>query len=94
MASFLLSLLKRGLKKDGVEVCVMQGGAVRGARDYTAGGFTMGDLFQVAPLIYPPLLDVIKRMTSECFFAGVGVRDSNRNRRNQRLSPFRDGPEF
>ena len=43
VASFLLSLVKRGL---GVEVAMIQGGAVRASKDYRNGhAFTIGDLF-------------------------------------------------
>ena len=46
MATFLLSMVKRGLKKDGVEMIMLQGGAVRAKADYSPGPFTMGDLFK------------------------------------------------
>jgi 2',3'-cyclic-nucleotide 2'-phosphodiesterase (5'-nucleotidase family) len=45
MATFLLSLLKKGLHSDGVEMVILQGGAVRAGKDYAAGPFTIGDLF-------------------------------------------------
>lgn len=44
--SFLLSLVKRGLEREGVEAVLLQGGGVRGNSEYAAGSaFTMGDLF-------------------------------------------------
>lgn len=46
MATFLLSLLKKGLKDQAVELVLLQGGAVRAGADYEAGPFTMGNLFK------------------------------------------------
>eukprot|EP00931_Biecheleriopsis_adriatica_P029141 TRINITY_DN17344_c0_g1_i3.p1 TRINITY_DN17344_c0_g1~~TRINITY_DN17344_c0_g1_i3.p1 ORF type:complete len:405 (+),score=75.67 TRINITY_DN17344_c0_g1_i3:32-1246(+) len=46
IASFLLSLVKRGLAEQGVELVLLMGGAVRAGKSYEAGQvFTMGDLF-------------------------------------------------
>lgn len=45
LATHLLSLIKRGLRRDGVELVVLQAGAVRGKADYQAAPFTLGDLF-------------------------------------------------
>lgn len=46
VASFLLSLVKRGCRRDGVEVACVQAGAVRAGRDYAPGApFTLGDLY-------------------------------------------------
>jgi len=46
LATFLLSIVKRGLRKEGVELVLLQGGGVRGGADYEAGPFTMGDLYK------------------------------------------------
>ena len=46
MAAYLLTMVKNGLKQDGVEICMLQGGAIRAKKDYSAGPFTMGDLFK------------------------------------------------
>jgi len=46
LASFLLSSVKRGLKEQGVELAMIQGGAVRAMAHYEPGPFTMGDLFK------------------------------------------------
>jgi len=45
VASFLLAYVRRALKKDGVELAMVQGGFIRAKRDYKAGPFLMGDLF-------------------------------------------------
>jgi len=45
MATFLLSLLKRALRHEDVELAVVQGGGVRAGREYAAGPFTMADLY-------------------------------------------------
>ena len=45
VASFLLGYVQRALKKDGVELAMVQGGFVRAKKDYAAGPFLMGDLF-------------------------------------------------
>ena len=45
VASFLLTYVQRALKKDGVELAMVQGGFVRAKRDYEPGPFRMGDLF-------------------------------------------------
>lgn len=44
VATMLLQLVKRGLHREGVELAMIQGGAVRGGADYAAGPFTLGDL--------------------------------------------------
>ena len=46
MASFLLDMLKKGLRCEGVELIVLQGGAIRAKADYEPGPFLMGNLFQ------------------------------------------------
>eukprot|EP00656_Telonema_subtile_P036347 TRINITY_DN4032_c0_g1_i2.p1 TRINITY_DN4032_c0_g1~~TRINITY_DN4032_c0_g1_i2.p1 ORF type:complete len:564 (-),score=167.28 TRINITY_DN4032_c0_g1_i2:292-1983(-) len=46
LASFLLTALKEGLAAEGVEIAMIQGGAVRGKAEYQAGPFTMGNLFE------------------------------------------------
>jgi 2',3'-cyclic-nucleotide 2'-phosphodiesterase (5'-nucleotidase family) len=47
VGTFLLSLVKRGLAKEGCELAMIQGGAVRGSSEYKEGApFTMGDLFK------------------------------------------------
>jgi len=46
LATFLLSIVKRGLVNDGVEVVMLQGGGVRGSTDYEPGPFTMGNLYK------------------------------------------------
>lgn len=47
LASYLLSLTKRGLNSNqaNVEICIMQGGAVRGNMDHPEGDFELGKLF-------------------------------------------------
>lgn len=45
VASFLLAYVQRALKKDGVELAMVQGGFVRAKKDYSVGDFLMGDLF-------------------------------------------------
>lgn len=45
MAKFLLSSVKDGLSEEGVELAMIQGGAIRAGADYKPGPFTMGDLF-------------------------------------------------
>jgi 2',3'-cyclic-nucleotide 2'-phosphodiesterase (5'-nucleotidase family) len=51
VATFLLSLVKQGLQKDGVDLALIQGGSVRAASEYDVGSggvgnFTMGHLFK------------------------------------------------
>lgn len=46
VATMLLQFLKRGLHRDGVEVAMIQGGAIRANSDYVAGPFTLGDLYR------------------------------------------------
>jgi len=46
MATFLLTMVKKGLQADGVELMLLQGGGVRGTTDYEPGPFTMGDLYK------------------------------------------------
>jgi len=45
LASYLLGFVKRALRSEGVEIAVMQGGAIRGCAEYQAGDFEMGNLF-------------------------------------------------
>eukprot|EP00928_Gymnodinium_smaydae_P022046 TRINITY_DN18642_c0_g2_i1.p1 TRINITY_DN18642_c0_g2~~TRINITY_DN18642_c0_g2_i1.p1 ORF type:complete len:629 (+),score=61.69 TRINITY_DN18642_c0_g2_i1:285-1889(+) len=45
LATFLLSLLKQGLKRDGVELVLLTGGAIRAGKDYHSGDFVLGDLY-------------------------------------------------
>lgn len=45
VASFLLGYVQRALKKEGVDMAMVQGGFVRAKADYEAGPFKMGDLF-------------------------------------------------
>ena len=45
LATFLLSLVKRALRKEGVELVLVQGGAIRGGADYEPGPFTLGQLY-------------------------------------------------
>jgi len=45
VATFLLSIIKRGLARLGVEVALIQGGAVRAGKDYPPGPFCMADLY-------------------------------------------------
>eukprot|EP00326_Haptolina_ericina_P033323 CAMPEP_0181244620 /NCGR_PEP_ID=MMETSP1096-20121128/42963_1 /TAXON_ID=156174 ORGANISM="Chrysochromulina ericina, Strain CCMP281" /NCGR_SAMPLE_ID=MMETSP1096 /ASSEMBLY_ACC=CAM_ASM_000453 /LENGTH=245 /DNA_ID=CAMNT_0023341193 /DNA_START=132 /DNA_END=869 /DNA_ORIENTATION=- len=45
MASFLLGLVQCALKKEGVELAMVQGGFIRAKKDYLPGEFTLGDLF-------------------------------------------------
>lgn len=46
LATFLLTLLRRGLVASGVELVLLQGGAFRGKAEYAAGqAFTLGDLY-------------------------------------------------
>lgn len=49
MASLLLTLTKRALKNEGVELVVINGGNIRGRADYERGPFTMGDLYNELP---------------------------------------------
>lgn len=62
LASFLLSLVKGGMRKRKarVELAMVQGGAVRGAKRYDAGAFTMGALLEEFPF--------------ECLQAVVNIR--------------------
>lgn len=46
LATFLLSLVKKGLADEGVELVLLQGGGVRGTADYEPGPLTMGDLYK------------------------------------------------
>ena len=46
LASFLLSLVRKALVREGVEIVLIQGGAVRGQADYAPGPFTMGQLYE------------------------------------------------
>uniref|UniRef100_A0A7S4BG94 5'-Nucleotidase C-terminal domain-containing protein n=1 Tax=Chrysotila carterae TaxID=13221 RepID=A0A7S4BG94_CHRCT len=46
LATFLLTMVKKGLRKDKVELVLLQGGGIRGSADYQAGPFTMGDLYK------------------------------------------------
>jgi len=45
VASFLLSFVQRDLKKDGVDLAMVQGGFIRAKKDYEPGPFRVGDLF-------------------------------------------------
>ena len=47
VATLLCSKIKRSLKH--VDICLLQGGCVRGRADYGAGPFTYGDLMQEMP---------------------------------------------
>eukprot|EP00746_Dinoflagellata_sp_MGD_P031079 gnl/MRDRNA2_/MRDRNA2_17385_c0_seq1.p1 gnl/MRDRNA2_/MRDRNA2_17385_c0~~gnl/MRDRNA2_/MRDRNA2_17385_c0_seq1.p1 ORF type:complete len:393 (+),score=71.89 gnl/MRDRNA2_/MRDRNA2_17385_c0_seq1:92-1180(+) len=44
-ASFLLDMIKHGLRDSSVELCLIHGGGVRGKADYAPGPFRLGDLF-------------------------------------------------
>lgn len=64
VASFLLTYVRRALKRDGVEIATVQGGFVRAKRDYAGGSdFLMGDLFGEfafeGPMAVIPLLGSI-----------------------------------
>lgn len=73
MASFLLSMVKRGLRDSAVEVALIQGGAVRAGKEYEAGPFTMGDLFK--EFGFPANQAIIQ-------LPGSVIADSVRNSRN------------
>jgi len=45
VASFLLSYVAKGYKKDGADLAMVQGGFIRAKKDYVPGPFKMGDLF-------------------------------------------------
>lgn len=50
VATFVLDMLKRGLREDGVHVATRRGGGIRAGRDYKAGrGFRLRDLFDELP---------------------------------------------
>lgn len=44
LATFLLTLVKRSLARQGVHAAIVHGGGVRGKRDYVPGPFTMESL--------------------------------------------------
>jgi 2',3'-cyclic-nucleotide 2'-phosphodiesterase (5'-nucleotidase family) len=46
VATFLLSLVKRAMASESVELVLLQGGGIRGGADYEAGPFTIGDLYK------------------------------------------------
>ncbi len=70
VASFLLSYVKRGQHKDGVDIAMIQGGAVRANADYESGAdFTMGDLFQeFAFECHQAVIDVPGKIIAESVF--------------------------
>merc|ERR1712150_333026 len=61
----LLNVIKSGLK--GVEVVLMNAGNIRGKRDYTAGHFLLGDLYQELPFENPlAIVDLPDKILQEC----------------------------
>ena len=66
MATFLLTLLRRGQVQEGVELVLLQGGAVRAKQDYEAGPFLMGDLFkEIAFECHQAIIDVPGHIIAE-----------------------------
>jgi hypothetical protein len=49
LATFLLTLLRYALRKDGVQIAVGNAGSFRAMKDYDAGWFRLGDLFGEHP---------------------------------------------
>lgn len=66
MATFLLTLLRRGQATEGVELVLLQGGAVRAKADYEPGPLLMGDLFkEIAFECHQAIIDVPGHIIAE-----------------------------